>query len=126
MSTLVDESQSAYVPGRKIQDSLLNMLAAAEECNRLKVNAAVHMCDWSKAFDSLSVPFLLKLVKHLGLGDCIHGWLSAMYDGVEIRAKVRGRLGRVFTRSRGAAQGGPFSSLAFILCVQVLHHLLDE
>jgi hypothetical protein len=66
LSNLVAANQSAFVEGRCIHDNFLMVQGTARALHRLKLPRVLLKLDITKAFDSVSWPFLLEVLQHLG------------------------------------------------------------
>lgn len=65
---LVSKNQSAFVKGRNIQDNFLLVRQLAKCLHKKKEPHILLKLDISKAFDSVSWPFLLDVLQQLGFG----------------------------------------------------------
>jgi hypothetical protein len=72
---IVSINQSAFVKGRSIQDNFLMVQQLARALHHKREPHILLKFDISKAFDSVSWSFLLKLLQHLGFG---RGFWSSM------------------------------------------------
>jgi hypothetical protein len=73
-------NQSAFIKGRFIYDNFMLAQQTARCLHKRKSASLLFKLDISKAFDSVSWPFLLEVLRHLGFGqirrDIISGLLS--------------------------------------------------
>ena len=66
LSNMVVANQSAFVKGRCIHDNFLLVHQTARALHREKETAVMLKVDINKAFDLVSWPFLLEVLRHLG------------------------------------------------------------
>ena len=68
LQQLVSPNQSAFIKGRFIQDNFMLVQQTARFLHQQKQPRILLKLDISKAFDSVSWPFLLEVMQHLGFG----------------------------------------------------------
>jgi hypothetical protein len=68
LPSMVSINQSAFIKGRSIQDNFLLVQQLTRSLHHTKEPHILLKLDISKAFDSISWPFLLDMLQHLGFG----------------------------------------------------------
>lgn len=83
----------------------------------------LYKLDISKAFDLVSWPFLLEVLRHLGFGPL---WCNIICKMLRSSTKVlvNGEPGDLICHQRGLRQGDPPSPMVFILVMDVLNSLV--
>ena len=76
--------------------------------------------DISRAFDSLSWPFLFEVLKAKGFGQRMITWLSILLQIASTRILVNGTPGRSIIHAQGLKQGDPISPLLFVVTMDAL------
>jgi hypothetical protein len=68
LQQMVSPVQSAFIKGRFIQDNFMLVQQTARFLHQQKQPRILLKLDISKAFDSVSWPFLIEILSHLGFG----------------------------------------------------------
>ena len=76
--------------------------------------------DISRAFDSLSWPFLFEVLRALGFGVIWLKWIALLLSTASMRILVNGVPGKSIKYVRGLRQGDPTSPQLFVLVMEVL------
>lgn len=89
-----------------------------------RIPALLLKIDISKAFDTVSWPFLLHVLRHLGFGPRFIAWICALLSMSSSRILLNGVPGRPLLHRRGLRQDDPLLPLLFILVMEVLNAML--
>lgn len=74
----------------------------------------------NKAFDNLSWPYLMTVLRRYGFGAYFLGWIKTLYDSPQAKIKYYGFESSLFSIRRGTRQGFLLSPLLFILALEPL------
>ena len=73
--------------------------------NQENLELAVLNLDWYKAFDTVSIEFVLRILETFGFGETFISWISTLYNGIESALSINNILGDFFPVTRSVRQG---------------------
>ena len=126
LQDMVSPIQSAFIKGRFIQDNFMLVQQTARFLHQQKEPRILLKLDISKAFDSVSWPFLLEILRHLGFGQIWRDIISGLLYTSTTQVLMNGVPGDLISHRRGLRQGDPLSPMMFILVMDVLGHMFSK
>ncbi|GFS23006.1 reverse transcriptase [Elysia marginata] len=115
ISDIVNIDQSGFLKGRNISSTLREIADIIEyESNQMR-NSIVLAIDYQKAFDTVSVNFMLETFKRFGFGENFLKWLAILLKDRTGLVKNGGYLCREFNNTKRSKTRLPYSPSNFSL-----------
>ncbi|XP_019239049.1 PREDICTED: uncharacterized protein LOC109219081 [Nicotiana attenuata] len=121
MDDLVDNTQSAFVPGRVITDNIILSHELVKGYGRRGVSPRYMMkLDMQKAYDSIDWPFMEQVLNALTFPDKFVKWIMTCMETVTYTVMINGNLTKPFDAKKGLRQEDPMSPFLFVLAMEYL------
>ena len=120
LDSIIDVSQTAYIPGRSVADNLRANFFVKNHCAKKNLDAVLISLDAKKAFDSVDHRYIEDTLKAYGFG---HGFISIfkiLYKDITARILINGYQSESIKIQRGVKQGDALSCAIFIICIDPL------
>uniref|UniRef100_A0A803QQM3 Reverse transcriptase domain-containing protein n=1 Tax=Cannabis sativa TaxID=3483 RepID=A0A803QQM3_CANSA len=122
----ISETQSAFVEGRQILDSVLMANEAVEDYRSRGKKGIVLKIDFEKAYDRVDWGFLDLVMRKKGFGERWTKWIRGCVSTTSFSIFINGRVRGKFNGSRGLRQVDPLSPFLFTLIADVLGRMVDK
>jgi len=120
LSTIIDPSQTAYVPGRAVADNLRTNFFLKRYCRQKNINSVLISLDAKKAFDSVDHEYIKRTLIAYGFGPEFIRTFQVLYTDITARVLVNGFTSESLQIKRGVKQGDALSCAIFIICIDPL------
>lgn len=125
LKKVLHRSQSAYLPGRQVQDNLRLLDLVLQNAKLTQSNSCMVALDAAKAFDSVSHGFIVECLDRYGFSPSTINITKMLYNQIEAKVMINGHLTKGFGLERGVKQGDALSCGLFILCMDPLIRSLE-
>jgi hypothetical protein len=88
LNEVISKNQSAFVRGRALHDNFVLVRQVARKINNRRQSGVLLKLDLSRAFDSISWPFLFGVLKRMGFGDRLLKWISILLSTANTKVLV--------------------------------------
>ena len=113
MPEIIGDSQSAFIGGRQILDSVLIANETVDWARKKKQKLYVLQLDFAKAYDCVQWSFLDYLMVRIGFGVKWKSWIKGCIQVVPLSILINGSPTCQFNINRGLRQGCPLSPFLF-------------
>jgi hypothetical protein len=120
-ASIIDATQTAFVPGRDIADNVLHHLEEIDYLEEVQQPGCIVFLDFEKAYDRLNRDWLLRCMETMQFPESSMRWVRLLL--ADTRGQIvfnGGHSSRVFDIPSGCAQGSPLSPLLYIIAAQPL------
>jgi exonuclease III len=126
LESIIDPSQTAYVPGRAVSDNLRTNFFYKNYCKKNDVNAVLISLDAKKARDSVSHEYIEETLIAYGFGPAFVKSFKVLYNDIKARIMINGFMSEAINIERGVKQGDALSCAIFIICIDPLLRNLNK
>ena len=117
---LIGPKQTAYIPGRLINDNIRAMLSTLDIANlENEIDALMISLDAKKAFDSVSHDYIERTLIAFGLGSFVDTF-KLLYKNLRSDIIINGEIVKGYRILKGVKQGDALSCILFIMCMEPL------
>lgn len=120
LDSVIDGTQTAFVPGRCIGDNILCHLETVEYFTVANASACLVGIDFAKAYDRVHREWLRRCMEVMGMPAVAIRWVELLLAGTRGLVLYNGHLSRAFAINAGCAQGSPLSPLLYVIAAQPL------
>jgi hypothetical protein len=126
MESIIDPSQTAYVPGRLVADNLRSNFFYKNHCSKNNIDAVLILLDTKKAFDSVDHKYIEETLIAYGFGPGFIQIFKTLYRNITARILNNGFASESIKIERGVKQGDALSCAIFIICIDPLLRNLNK
>ena len=116
--------QAGFRKGFSTIDHLQVINQLIEKSNEYQIKTHLLLIDYTKAFDTISHPYLIKSLLNQGVPKTLVKIIMDIYENIEARI-ITDKEGRYFKVKRGVRQGDPMSSALFNCLLEEIFRTLE-
>ena len=124
LPTIINETQSAFIEGRHLLQSVLIANEVIDEAKRSTKSCCIFKVDFEKAYDSVSWDFLFYMLNRSGFNSKWISWMEGCLKSASISVLINGSPTSEFIPQRGLRQGDPLAPFLFNVVAEALNGLM--
>ena len=117
---IINENQSGFMPGRSISVNIHKLLDILNYTDEKQIEAFILSCDYKKCFDKIDFSALQGSLRYFGFHELIVNWTAILYNKFEVKIQNCGKFSKKIDVQQGVHQGGPASSLYFLVVAEII------
>ena len=126
LPSIINEDQTGFISGRFIGENTRMVYDTIEYCDSHDEPGLLLILDFSKAFDTIEWPFIAEVLNLFEFGDNFANMIRLCQINSTSRVEQNGFLSSSIELQRGCRQGDPISPYVFVLCAEILSHVVRE
>jgi hypothetical protein len=123
---LISLSQSAFIKGRFILESVVSAHEIIHEVHRSHSSGLVLKLDYEKAYDHVNWEFLDEMLVSRGFGRKFRSWISSSLVNGSFCVRTNDQNSEYFVAGKGLKQGDPLSPILFNFVAEVFTKTLAK
>ena len=126
LPSVINEDQTGFISGRFIGENTRMIYDTIHYCEEENKKGLLIILDFSKAFDTIEWPFIEDVFKIFKFGEDFIDMIKLFQQNSTSRVEQNGHLSDSIVLARGCRQGDPLSPYVFVLCAEILSHVIRE
>ena len=126
LPSIINVDQAGFMADRFSGDNIRLVYDILNFSREHKKPGILLLIDFEKAFDSLAWSFIKKSLIYFNFKNDVIKWIETFYNGIKSTVLVNNSPTSWFPVERGCRQGDPISPYIFLLCCEVLAHMIRQ
>ena len=126
LSQIINPDQTGFISGRFLGENTRLLADTLEYCESNSIDGLLIVVDYAKAFDTIEWNFIENCLNLFGFSEFIVDSVKLLQKNSFSRIEQNGHFSENISLSRGCRQGDPISPYLFVICAEVLSHVIRE
>ena len=124
LDEIINEDQRGFQKNRQICSNIRMIFELIKHTEDEDLDAMILSLDFMKCFDRIEFDALFGALKFFGIAEKIIDWTKILYKNFKANTQNNGFFSKQIKIGRGLHQGGPCSSIYFLICAEMMALLL--
>ncbi|CAI5523726.1 unnamed protein product [Closterium sp. Naga37s-1] len=120
LGKVLSKEQHGFLPRKSLADAVSVVADAVEAANSGNEDWLLLLVDFQKAYDTVSRPFLFRVMKELGVPEKFISWTMGLHAEAGTKIIINGWLSERVEINRGVRQGCPLAPYLFLCALEPL------
>ena len=126
LPSIINEDQTGFISGRFIGENTRMVYDTIAYCASHDRPGLLIVLDFSKAFDTIEWKFISEVLEIFKFGDTLIDMIKLCQYNSTSKVEQNGYLSSPIILKRGCRQGDPLSPYVFVMCAEILSHVIRE
>ena len=123
---VINCDQRGFMKGRRIATNIRLIYELIRLADVEKRDMIILSLDFMKCFDRIEFSALIGALQYFGFAENIINWTKILYTEFKVNTQNNGNFSRRIDVGRGLHQGGPCSSLYFLIIAEIMAIMMRE
>ena len=120
LDDIIHRDQQGFMKNRHISVNIRRIFDLMKYSEEKELETFVLSLDFAKCFDKIEFESMIGAMDYFGVSSYLKEWIRILYTGFKVRIQNNGYFSKPIVIGRGLHQGGPASSLIFLICAEIL------
>ena len=126
LELIINSDQTGFIANRFIGENTRLIFDTITYTDIENIPGLLVIVDYAKAFDTLEWSYIDQCLKLFNFGEYFSDWVRLLRTGSVSKVEQCGNFSENVVLSRGCRQGDPISPYIFVLCSEILSHVIRE
>ena len=123
---LISNDQTGFISNRFIGENTRLLYDTIDCCHTQNIEGLLIVVDYAKAFDTIEWDYVDQCLRLFNFGEGLISWTKLLRNNSVSKVEQNGHFTQYIILSRGCCQGDPVSPYIFVLCAELLSHVIRE